>query len=723
MRTALLASAGLIGALVFAPAQSATGSVADQPSATMVRLITGDRVLLGSTQEPLLLPADRHGVAGSMRLTQQRGHLYAVPAVAAPYIGRSLDLSLFDLTALATAERNGRLPVRVSYVAGARPVVPGLTLTDRNGKTGYFTTASARAFGRALVAQWESDHRPGHRVTAALFGGVTDIGLDVPETPAKVAGPNYPQVTLNIKVLDPDGKPAANGDVQLVNVDDRDRFNVDLRIVDGVARASVPLGNYSALAEVDVENGATHSFMAYQLTAADYRVAGDRQTLTLDARNAVPVAIRTPRPATATTTTTVWARNDSRGGRVSSSELYGEGARVYVTPTSKPKIGQLHWLTVWTLSGAPGRGLSYTYDATFEQANGIAANQTNRIANAQVARVDSRYYTDGPSRPAVFSRSPDYPYPYRFLSELLPATSPLHRIEYVVSPPNASWEGFLLDTPADTDPMGIGIPAEVDDGVRSLPAGSTHRVDWLRGPISPGAPTPGGAESGWTCPTCRTARSLTVDLAPVTDTTATHNGYVGLPSGGHAARFRLYRDGKLMHDEYDATGGTFTVPTASATYRMIDHVLRGQDSFLGSTSSTVDVTFRSAAGSGGTLPRGWSCESPGKCTVLPILQARIPLPTNLTGQLPVGRSVTAVNVDHVPGATHSAIRSVVLQTSFDGGKTWRKARILAPGGGKFWAVLENPRAQVGNWATLRLVVTDAAGGKLVETVSNAYSVK
>jgi hypothetical protein len=150
-------------------------------------------------------------------------------------------------------------------------------------------------------------------------------------------------------------------------------------------------------------------------------------------------------------------------------------------------------------------------------------------------------------------------------------------------------------------------------------------------------------------------------------------------------------------------------------------VLRGQDNFLGSTSATVDVTFRSAADSGAQLPAGWKCESTGKCTVLPMLQAKIPLPTDLTGHLPVGTSVTALNVGHVPGAAPSAIRSVALQTSFDGGKTWRKARTVGSGG-RYRAVLVNPAAQAGHRATLRLVVTDAAGGKLVETVSNAYSV-
>ena len=72
--------------------------------------------------------------------------------------------------------------MRLSFAAGAAHSAPGVTVTGGSGNdaTGYLTPASARAFGRALAAQWKSDARPGAHPSGKLFGGLTRIGLDTP---------------------------------------------------------------------------------------------------------------------------------------------------------------------------------------------------------------------------------------------------------------------------------------------------------------------------------------------------------------------------------------------------------------------------------------------------------------------------------------------------------------------------------------------------------------
>jgi hypothetical protein len=404
---------------------------------------------------------------------------------------------------------------------------------------------------------------------------------------------------------------------------------------------------------------------------------------------------------------------------LATSEVYSEGADVYVLPTGKPKVGQLHWETTWTLAGTPSTGQPYTYDVTFEQVNEVTADQTYRVTNAQVATIDSRYYTDGPSWAASLSRTPTYPFPYDTYIVPVPLPNPLHRIEYVAGPPGVYWQATLEANAYDPNPT-VGI---VDDASRYLQAGKTYRADWLRGPIAPGVPTPSPLDVT-SCATCRTAGTLTVDLPQATDTTPEHIGSLPVPPSDnqHVARFRIYRNGKLLDDERDITGGTFPVPAAASTYRIIDHVPHAVSGAIGWKSSTVDLTFRSAAGEGAKPPPDWDCDDPGHCTVLPILQAKIPLPTDLAGQLPVGTSVTSINVGHVPGAAKSAIRSAQLQLSLNGGKTWRSAKTVATAAGKYRAVLTNPATQVGQWVSLRLTATDSVGGKLVETVINAYSV-
>jgi len=218
---------GLVGALIVTVAPAAHGAsvtgthkqtAARQVDSPIVQLITGDRVQLRERNgrlAPQWLPVERHGIAGQVQVVTMKGHTYAIPGAAAPYLGALLDVSLFDVTALAKIERGGRLPIRVSYKGGARSAVPGLTVTGHSGRTdtGYFTAASARTFGRALVAQWTSERRASgpRAATAVLLDGVARIGLDAPST--AVARPHYPQVTLIVKMRDSAGKPVYLKDI------------------------------------------------------------------------------------------------------------------------------------------------------------------------------------------------------------------------------------------------------------------------------------------------------------------------------------------------------------------------------------------------------------------------------------------------------------------------------------------------------------------------------
>jgi hypothetical protein len=527
-------------------------------------------------------------------------------------------------------------------------------------------------------------------------------------------------VTLIIKVTDQDGKPLSDGEVDVINTDDSTRFTGFLPVVDGEARASVPLGNYSAISSVDNYDDNAGTDISYLLSVGDYKVTRDRQTLTMSARNATKLSIATPRPAAIVAQTAEWFRADKQQGGLDSSFGYGTGATVYVTPTPAVRVGQLHWLTGWSQVGAPAHGIPYSYDATFQETGKIGADQHHVVTRAQESVLDARYYTDGPNWNSDFVRTPIYPFQFLVFSSFNPQPSPLHRTEYVVGPKEVVWQASLLATSSEENPFA----SEVDDGSRAYSAGSTGTVDWLRGAIAPGvmADTPGNGF--WTCAVCRTSGTLSVDLAPALDSTPGHAGSVTIPAKGHAARFRIYRNGKLIDDENDVTGGTFTAPARTATYRLVDTVQRAQDGFAGSTTSTVDVSFSSAAGVGGKLPAGWDCGATGSgaCTIPAMLQANVPLATDLTGHLPAGPSVTSFTVGHIQGAPSSAIRSAALQLSFDGGRTWHPAPTFAEGGGRFRAVLSNPESQVGHRVGVRVTATDTLGGSLTQTVANAYAV-
>jgi hypothetical protein len=165
------------------------------------------------------------------------------------------------------------------------------------------------------------------------------------------------------------------------------------------------------------------------------------------------------------------------------------------------------------------------------------------------------------------------------------------------------------------------------------------------------------------------------------------------------------------------------VPATTSSYRSVLTVHRALAGFATSTTATEDVTFVSGAGAGEPAPSGWSCPDPASnCTVLPILQARVPLPTDWAGRLPIGSTTVNFTLGHVQGAARSAINGVSFAVSSNGGTRYRSLPVSALGGGRYRVALPNAKADAGHGITIRLTATDAAGGKLVETVQNAYLV-
>ena len=114
-----------------------------------------------------MMPASPAARAGAFQVIGRGTEALVVPAVALPYLGRGLDPSLFNLTALQRAERNGQLPVRIAY-RGQRPALAGVQLTSAAaGKaTGYLTLAAAKRFGAELLRLNRADRPAGTGPTA-----------------------------------------------------------------------------------------------------------------------------------------------------------------------------------------------------------------------------------------------------------------------------------------------------------------------------------------------------------------------------------------------------------------------------------------------------------------------------------------------------------------------------------------------------------------------------
>lgn len=726
-------SALIAGIVLAAPVTAAVAHAAATPSTTpsvssrlasTITLPTGDHVrLTGSALKPnvLLRPAAASG-PGSALVTHRLGsEVYVMPAVAEPYLGRFLDVGLFDATRLAQSQTGtGRVPVRIAY-HGSTPTVPGVKITSAAAgvATGYLTPASSSAFGRALTAQWKADDKAGWPKRSTLFNDVTKITA-AGSGPAKVT-PKYPMMTLIIKAIGADGAPEANGFVELMNVDNMSKYDADIEIQNGEARVSVPKGNYSAIADDFTYDEASKTGVVRITTTTQYKVTGTGQTLTIDHRNATvsPVA-SVPEPTTVSDFSFNWGRSDVTGDSSGTSYSVDSSMKFFVAPAAAATVGQMDSGLNWDLNG-PGTSPAYTYTlATY--AKNIPETTEYSFTAANLATLHSTYYGDGTAKTGGIVHYAVFPGSDNASGMTQPVAMGTTRTEYI---------GALGGTPTWGDEVYSNGGSEDDPGYldapdRALPGGSSADVSWLRGPLGAGIPTQPSTSSEDSysyCYGCRTSKSLVLGLAPFTDSVSTHYGDV-YPSedGVRVTRFRFYKNGKLVSDQNDEYGGEFTVPTAKTTYKAILDVDRRLQKPNQSTSSSTTLTFSSTKGKGGTLPSSWECDlgKSSSCKVLPILQAKLALPTSLNGSLPAGKSTVTVSVAQIQHATTSPITSATLEIR-PAGAAWSTVKLTSLGSGKYSGVIDNT-GLVGSTVDVRIGGADKAGSTVKQTVLRAYTV-
>lgn len=714
MRTkSVIAGLAVLGLLGAGSATAQVPAASSAAPARTVHLITGDAVSVrqvGGRQSLTVAPLSSSGPAASSSRMNVGKDLYVVPAIAR-YYGGVLDPALFDVTRQLGAST---VKVTVTHAVGAHPSVPGLTVTSSTATAlhGYLTAAGTRAFGTALLAQWRSDLRAGHRFGTALFGA-SRIASTAPTT----VHPGFPQVTLIIRATDAQG-PVGVGTVTLINTDDGRKYNGSLFLQNGQARASVPLGNYSLIAEDDVFDPTASTLSIKLLTVPDFTVTTNKQQESLDFRSATTVpSISTPRPASESALNLEWARMVPQGG-TSYGFLADSTVSFAVAPAAAPKHGTAEWETQWTLDGtAPGN--PYRYDASYLDSGAIPANQHRVVTAAEQATVASRFHSDR-KHGAAFGRSAFYPFDDFIFTALFPATAPLARTDYLVAPPAANWLDVYIGAPTDQDPFN----GFVSDQPRYYPPGSTQRIDWLGGPLAPGIPQPTDRSSFYFCSACRSEDQLAVFFAPIVDSTPGHAGTFDAPDATTTVgTFSLYRNGTLLTSENNSAGDIVDVPSGPATYTAVAETWAGRSGFTRSTHAVTTLTFRSAAGAGGALPGTWACPVGGAtCTVLPVLSASVPLPTDITDTMPLGSSTFTFTVAPSAGAPPVTVPSATLSISTDGGHTYRSVPVTALGGNRFSATITHPASDAGKLVTVRVAGADTAGDALAETVDDAYAV-
>jgi hypothetical protein len=659
--------------------------------------------------------SDATGPGRALVLRRIAGHTYVVPAVAERYLGRFLDPRLFDVTALdAARSSDGRIPLRIGYT-GATPSIPGVRVTGASAGTarGYLTPTSAVDFGRALTAAWKADERAGAPRRTSLFPGVTMIAPEA--TGPGVVQPHFPMLTLVIKTLDAEGDPQPDSFIGVMNVDDGRKYGAYVIAQNGEARISVPAGTYALIGDdlvYDEDSGSAR----LQITVVNqYVVSKADQTVTIDQRQATVVpSVAVPKPASLVDHLLEVDRVDALGeSLLGAGYSVGPETEVKVSPLSRAKVGKLYLTQNWTLAGPEPSSWTYSLGSLRER---IPTDLVDSFAAKDLATLDSTYYGDGSSVPGGFVRYPTFPEIGSGGGTYERIERGLRRTEYVGAiGGKPDWtEAGLLNYDSWDD------PGFIDGPDRPIKAGTALTAEWFRGPQPAAIPV----QSSYPyCFACRSGTSLSIGLAPFTDTDPTHIGSIfGAEDGIPVARFRFYRDGVLVSDQDDYLGGLFDVPAATATYRAVLDVDRRLSAPRQSTRTHTELTFASASGAGPAAPDDWYCDAGDGtgCRILPVLQARAALPTDRQGRLPAGRSTVTVTLARIQGAGPAPVTSATLEVR-PAGYPWTTLDLTPIGGGRYRGVVDNSDLE-GTDVDLRVGGTDAGGSAVNQTILHAYTV-
>ncbi|WP_316529453.1 hypothetical protein [Kitasatospora brasiliensis] len=715
------ASADIPGQAAGTVRTTATGAADPTgPAATAVTLPTGDRFTVSTTGgKPVYMidSTEQHSPAlATLRLPS--GDQYAVPYPLLPHLGHGLDLSLFDLDALRRAGGGGRIPVRVVFTDGAAQPPAGLTLTSVQGTTGvgYLTPTFSDTLRAAATG------------AGPLFSGVASISLDTPgAVPPPVMTPQYALHPVTVSATDLAGRPAQNVFVTVADTDSMRSFAAQLPMVDGIAKVQLPAGHYVVLA-LFFDQDDKGDPAAYRLVDMDnltVPASGAATTFDVDERaSTTPLTFSTPRPSSTFSMSASASRMDSSGLSVAAGtmQIAPNILPFYVTPTPAAPHGRSRFLTQWFNIAPKNASPSYWYDAPFGSPE-IPADGAYRITDANTATVRNHLYRTSDGHLDALGEGfidPVFGAGALGFGFLVPA--PDDAIQYLGAGDGGNWL-------TDNGEFGGDLNA-VSDPVH-YDGGKTYDVDWMRGPIAPQVGVHHNVDpkqSVLPCVACQAGDQLhfSFNLAG-SDSDPAH---AFIPGQSWSTHMTLSRDGtELGSSALDDGGITVKVPAGAATYRVVADTSRSPELAPLSTVTHTDLTFRTAAKPtrGNTLPDGESCLDDtviAGCQILPVLNLTYDLPTDPHGRGTADTQSMNLTVDHLGydgRGSNAPAKTARVEVSFDGGATWTQAQVTSTSQNHFRATWANSGAK-GSTPWLRVTATDAIGGSITQTVTNAYAI-
>ncbi|MGC4827881.1 S8 family serine peptidase [Micromonospora arida] len=502
--------------------------------------------------------------------------------------------------------------------------------------------------------------------------------------------------TLTVEHLNRAGARTADHWTALVGMETFGSW--DLVSSDGVATVRVPKGHYG-LSGLVFEPGPEDEQPGLSMLMQP-EVTVERDTrIVVDARRAKPVRMTIP------DRTAVPQLIDLSGNfTADDGSAYGVGlwAETFTGLTSgalgKPVPADKFVATVSSQWTTPDTANSpYLYALAEAIPGRMPTGSVRDYARRDLATVVHQFRGGDPGLAAERIVLPELEYNVGGSALVLPTVVPGQRVEYY-NTRNVKWESEVYFGTVDEDGW-LNPKAALFSVPTAYRAGRTVQEIWNQAPYGPSFPKPRWPEQS----VSRVGDTILVGV-PMHSDAAGHPG-ASLTDSEHTT---LWRNGKLVGESEYAGSGEFAVPPGAADYRLVTSAKRSFTDLSTEVESTWTFRSRHVAG-----------ETPAR---LPLSTVRFAPPLRVDNSAPAGQGfVVPVRVQRQPGAPATRVKKLAVDVSYDGGKTWGKAKLVRTSADGWSALLRHP-AGAGH-VSLRATARDTAGNTVTQRIIQAYRLR
>ncbi|MEH1012794.1 S8 family serine peptidase [Micromonospora sp. CPCC 206060] len=498
--------------------------------------------------------------------------------------------------------------------------------------------------------------------------------------------------TLTLDHRDRSGRKTTNYDTLLVGLDG---FRFDsVYDPDGVAELRVPKGRYGLTSYLWTTD-ADGNWTSFTMLAQPELVVGGDLRIAVDARRAKPVKTTVPDRSATPALIDLTANFLADEGSYSIGLWADSFSGLSSGQLGRTVSGEQFVATVssqWADLRAPSSPYLYAMAEAFpgRMPTGFLKHYRSR----DLATVTHRFRGGDPELLTERIVIPELVGHNTGASAIiLPTAVPGQRTEYY-NVRGTRWE-TELDFGIRNEDGWLDVKSVLVSPPTAYSGGRRYAEVWNTAPYGPVFPPVRWGDEGIT----RRGDVIGV-LLPVHADSAGHLG----GSLNDSARTALYRNGTLVGETTDAGWGEFEVPAEAADYR-VETVARRSFTDL-ATEVGVSWTFRSQHANG---------DEP---VSLPAMTVRFAPKLDVTNSAPAGKAFEIpVTVDRQAGAPAAGVRTLTVDVSYDGGRTWVAAGIRATAHG--WVARVVHPAGTGH-ASLRATATDTAGNTVSQHVIGAY---